>query len=79
MQIKGSNEAKTTSSDNAPQNSTEVSNKDDFKEEVSVAEQSILQKIFRKGLIESTKPLEIQRKNEKSPLYSVKSFEHLHL
>lgn len=43
------------------------------------AEKSYLQKIIRKGLVESTKDLEIQRKDPTSPLYSVKTFEALHL
>ncbi|KAL1459165.1 hypothetical protein WDU94_011172 [Cyamophila willieti] len=46
---------------------------------LSVAEKSLLQKIVRKGLIESKQELEIQRKDPHSPLYSVKTFEALHL
>lgn len=45
----------------------------------SAAEQSLLKKILRKGLIESTKDLKIQRKDPNSPLYSVKTFEALNL
>ncbi|KAL7306605.1 DEAD-box helicase Dbp80 [Trichogramma pretiosum] len=52
---------------------------DDSKDEIPVAEKSLLQKIIRKGLVETTKPLDIQRKNPNSPLYSVKTFEALHL
>jgi ATP-dependent RNA helicase DDX19/DBP5 len=45
----------------------------------SVAERSLLQKVIRKGLVENKNDLEIQRKDPKSPLYSVKSFEALNL
>lgn len=43
------------------------------------AETSLLMKIIRKGLVESKLDLEIQRKDPSSPLYSVKTFEALHL
>ena len=43
------------------------------------AEKSLLQKVIRKGLVENKNDLEIQRKDPKSPLYSVKSFEALNL
>lgn len=46
---------------------------------VSAAERSLLQKIIRKGLVENKNDIEIQRKDPTSPLYSVKSFEALHL
>lgn len=52
---------------------------DKVDEVASAAEQSLFQKIIRKGLIESTHDLEIQRKDPKSPLFSVKSFEALNL
>ncbi|OXU17883.1 hypothetical protein TSAR_009054 [Trichomalopsis sarcophagae] len=52
---------------------------DDESRDINPAEKSLLQKIIRKGLVETTKPLEIQRKNPNSPLYSIKSFEALHL
>lgn len=45
----------------------------------SAADTSLLQKIIRKGLIESKSDIEIQRKDPTSPLYSVKSFEALKL
>ncbi|XP_067638327.1 DEAD-box helicase Dbp80 isoform X2 [Eurosta solidaginis] len=45
----------------------------------SAAETSLLLKIIRKGLVESNLDLEIQRKDPKSPLHSVKTFEALHL
>ena len=44
-----------------------------------VAERSLLQKVIRRGLVENKNDLEIQRKDPKSPLYSVKSFEALNL
>lgn len=47
--------------------------------ELSRAEASLLQKVVRKGLIESKHDIEVQRKDPTSPLYSVKTFEALHL
>lgn len=52
---------------------------DEVEKPLSAAEQSLLQKILHKGLVETTQDLEIQRKDPSSPLYSVKSFEALHL
>ena len=46
---------------------------------IAAAERSLLQKVIRKGLVENKNDLEIQRKDPKSPLYSVKSFEALNL
>lgn len=55
-------------------------NDDDTSEEqISPAEKSLLQKIIRKGLVETTKDIEIQRKDPNSPLFSVKTFDALHL
>ena len=71
----------TTSNDTsqtAPPPATEEDS-DETKEHISPAEKSLLQKIIRRGLVETTKPLDIQRKNPNSPLYSIKSFEALHL
>lgn len=48
-------------------------------ESLSKAEASLLQKVVRKGLIESKHDIEVQRKDPTSPLYSVKTFEALHL
>uniref|UniRef100_A0A1I8M6S4 ATP-dependent RNA helicase n=1 Tax=Musca domestica TaxID=7370 RepID=A0A1I8M6S4_MUSDO len=45
----------------------------------SPAETSLLLKIIRKGLVESKLDLEVQRQDPSSPLYSVKTFEKLHL
>lgn len=59
--------------------STEDKNEDGTDEQISAAEKSLLQKIIRNGLVETTKDIEIQRKDPSSPLYSVKSFEALHL
>ena len=47
--------------------------------ELDPAQKSLLQKVIRKGLVENKNDLEIQRKDPKSPLYSVKSFEALNL
>ena len=46
---------------------------------VSPAERSLLQKIIRRGLVENKNDLEIQRRDPTSPLFSIKSFEALHL
>lgn len=46
---------------------------------ITAAEKSFLQKIIRKGLVENKNDIEIQRKDPNSPLYSVKSFNELHL
>lgn len=43
------------------------------------AEASLLAKIIRKGLIESKRDLHVLRKDPNSPLFSVKTFEALHL
>lgn len=45
----------------------------------NLADTSLLMKIIRKGLVETKLDLEIQRKDPTSPLYSVKTFEALHL
>lgn len=60
-------------------NKADGENSDDAPEQFSPAEASLLQKIIRKGLVESKTDLEIQRKDPNSPLYSVKSFDALHL
>jgi ATP-dependent RNA helicase DDX19/DBP5 len=46
---------------------------------ISPAERSLLQKIIRKGLVENKNDIEVQRKDPTSPLFSIKSFEVLHL
>lgn len=48
-------------------------------EELPAAEKSLLQKIVRTGLITSKHDIEVQRRDPKSPLYSIKSFELLKL
>ncbi|XP_015512597.1 DEAD-box helicase Dbp80 isoform X1 [Neodiprion pinetum] len=62
-----------------PQDGSESSKSDETEDQISPAEKSLLQKIIRKGLVETTKDLEIQRKDPTSPLYSIKTFEALHL
>lgn len=52
---------------------------EDAPEKFSPAEASLLAKIIRKGLVESKNDIEVQRKDPKSPLYSVKTFEALNL
>ncbi|KAG8269066.1 DEAD-box helicase Dbp80-like isoform X1 [Homalodisca vitripennis] len=56
-----------------------VSSSEDDSVELSKAEASLLQKVVRKGLIVSKHDIEVQRKDPTSPLYSVKTFEALHL
>uniref|UniRef100_A0A0K2T7Y8 RNA helicase n=1 Tax=Lepeophtheirus salmonis TaxID=72036 RepID=A0A0K2T7Y8_LEPSM len=46
---------------------------------LNAAEKSLLQKVIRRGLVETTNDIEVQRKDPKSPLFSVKSFESLNL
>lgn len=48
-------------------------------EQFTPAEASLLAKIIRKGLVNSKNDIEVQRKDPKSPLYSVKSFDALNL
>ncbi len=45
----------------------------------SLADSSLLSKIFRKQLNTNTYDLEIQRKDPNNPLFSVKTFEALKL
>ena len=47
--------------------------------DLAAAEKSLLQKVIRNGLVENKNDLEIQRKEPRSPLYSVKSFQALNL
>ncbi|XP_022197640.1 DEAD-box helicase Dbp80 [Nilaparvata lugens] len=49
------------------------------KKPLSKAEQSLLQKVVRRGLIVNKNDIEVQRKDPNSPLFSVKTFEALHL
>ena len=48
-------------------------------EGVSEAEVSLMRKILRTKLIQSKNNVEIMRSDPNSPLYSIKSFEELHL
>jgi ATP-dependent RNA helicase DDX19/DBP5 len=71
-----------TSIDSGKNNySTEVQNStaSDEDKELAPSEKSLLQKIVRTGLITSKHDIEVQRRDPKSPLYSVKSFELLKL
>ncbi len=47
--------------------------------QLSPAEQSLLRKVLHTSLVENRNELEVQRKDPKSPLYSVKSFDALNL
>lgn len=70
----GANKPPTMKSSSGVKNN---SNEDD--KELSAAETSLLRKILRSKLVKSTHDIEVQRKDPHSPLYSVKSFEELHL
>ena len=48
-------------------------------EELSKADKSLLNKLVRSRLVTTKNDLEILQKDPNSPLYSVKSFEALHL
>lgn len=74
-----SEDAKSKDAKSEDAKSEDVKNDDGAEEQISPAEKSLLQKIIRKGLVETTKDIEVQRKDPSSPLYSVKSFEALHL
>lgn len=58
---------------------TATTSSEEKEEEFTAADASLLQKIIRKGLVESKNDIEVQRKDPNSPLYSVKTFEALHL
>lgn len=70
----GSTPAEPAASENG-----ETASSTDEPEAFNPADASLLMKIIRKGLVESKQDLEVQRKNPMSPLYSVKTFEALHL
>ncbi|XP_041972881.1 DEAD-box helicase Dbp80 [Aricia agestis] len=59
--------------------SDQSTDSDDGPDTVNPAETSLLMKIIRQGLVESKLDIEVQRKDPNSPLYSVKTFEALHL
>ncbi|XP_055371047.1 DEAD-box helicase Dbp80-like isoform X1 [Condylostylus longicornis] len=59
--------------------SEETASNEEAQDIATPAETSLLMKIIRKGVVETKLDLEIQRKDPTSPLYSVKSFEALHL
>ncbi|KAK2706027.1 hypothetical protein QYM36_016150 [Artemia franciscana] len=48
-------------------------------ENIPLADKALLQKVIRTGLVSTKNDIEVQRKDPNSPLYSVKSFEALHL
>ncbi|PSN33637.1 DEAD-box helicase Dbp80 [Blattella germanica] len=71
----------TSAAPSAPDSATTGAGESDDKDEppISPAERSLLQKIIRKGLVENKNDIEVQRRDPTSPLFSVKSFEALHL
>ena len=48
-------------------------------EKATAADSSLFNHLLRSKLVDSKNTVEVQRKNPNSPLYSVKSFEELHL
>ena len=58
---------------------TEQNENPEETENISIADTALLQKVIRTGLVTSKNDVEVQRKDPNSPLYSVKSFEALHL
>jgi len=77
-QMRTPQQIRPTSPPDTPRSTASNSSGED-NTQLSKAEQSLLQKVVRKGLIESKYDIEVQRKDPNSPLYSVKSFEALHL
>lgn len=63
--------------ENSNVQSTSISSEEE--KELPASEKSLLQKIVRTGLITSKHDIEVQRRDPKSPLYSIKSFEELKL
>uniref|UniRef100_A0A8D0BQF0 RNA helicase n=1 Tax=Salvator merianae TaxID=96440 RepID=A0A8D0BQF0_SALMN len=57
----------------------EFNDEDDGDDRVSAAEASLLNKLIRKSLVESSHHVEILQRDPSSPLFSVKSFEELRL
>lgn len=72
-----SNACLDTKYENGADARTNTFNEED--KELPASEKSLLQKIVRTGLITSKHDIEVQRRDPKSPLYSVKSFELLKL
>ncbi|XP_055629576.1 DEAD-box helicase Dbp80 [Toxorhynchites rutilus septentrionalis] len=72
-------EAKTVNESLASTKNDEPAQSAEEVEAFNPADASLLMKIIRKGLVESKLDLEVQRKDPTSPLYSVKTFEALHL
>ncbi|XP_056633594.1 DEAD-box helicase Dbp80 [Diorhabda sublineata] len=64
-----------TKTEEKPSNEEQKENDSD----ANPAEASLLAKIIRKGLVENKNDIEVQRKDPRSPLYSVKTFEALNL
>lgn len=73
------NSGGTPSETASTENGDTASSTEEIDEAFNPADASLLMKIIRKGLVESKQDLEVQRKNPMSPLYSVKTFEALHL
>ncbi|KAF2888172.1 hypothetical protein ILUMI_18001 [Ignelater luminosus] len=72
-------EIEVSNNDSEAQKAGGDASSEDGPDHFSPAEVSLLQKIIRKGLVESKCDIEIQRQDPNSPLYSVKTFEALHL
>ena len=52
---------------------------DNFEKPLTCEENSLLRKLLQDKLVQSNQELDIQQRDPSSPLYSVKSFEELHL
>lgn len=64
---------------NDPNADTQSNTSSEEDKELPASEKSLLQKIVRTGLVTSKHDIEVQRRDPKSPLYSIKSFELLKL
>ncbi|XP_022165687.1 ATP-dependent RNA helicase DDX19A-like [Myzus persicae] len=64
---------------NEPTADTQSNTSSEEDKELPASEKSLLQKIVRTGLITSKHDIEVQRRDPKSPLYSIKSLELLKL
>ncbi|XP_035204803.1 LOW QUALITY PROTEIN: DEAD-box helicase Dbp80-like [Stegodyphus dumicola] len=85
LRIYGENETKESPAQNGSlqfkklPEAPEYAEKEEDEVELSEAEKSLMRKILRTKLCESSQEVEVLRKDKKSPLYSVKSFEQLQI
>lgn len=74
-----SNACLETKNKNDSNADTQSNTSSEEEKELAASEKSLLQKIVRTGLVTSKHDIEVQRRDPKSPLYSIKSFELLKL